>query len=389
MTPIPQLDMHAAHDWTPDGDGPLIISGPCSAESEEQVLATARAVAAVPGVKMFRAGIWKPRTRPNSFEGVGVPALQWLRRVKEETGLMTTVEVANGTHVYEALKHGIDVLWIGARTTVNPFSVQEIANALRGVDVPVLVKNPINPDLQLWIGALERLNAAGIKRLGAIHRGFSTYEKTAYRNAPKWNLAIELRSQAPDILMICDPSHIGGSRAVIPAIAQRALDIAMDGLMIETHVDPDNALSDAGQQLTPEALAELLAGLHHRRPAGDLENPEALLADLRGEIDAADYELLEVLQRRANVVRAIAELKRDHKMTILQVSRWKQLLEDRLQRARRMGLEATFVKEVYQIIHDRSIKAQSAIMNEAPERAMADDTPEGDGDAAPRQAVGN
>ncbi|HQU73440.1 MAG TPA: chorismate mutase [Calditrichia bacterium] len=364
MSITPQLRIAPGTEWLPDAEQPLIIAGPCSAETLEQVMATARQVAKIPGVTVFRAGIWKPRTRPNGFEGIGVEGLQWLRQVKEETGLKTAIEVANATHVYEALKHGVDILWIGARTTVNPFSVQEIANALRGVDVPVWVKNPVNPDLNLWIGALERLSDAGVQRLGAIHRGFSTYNKNGYRNPPMWNLAIDLMAKVPDLPVICDPSHICGNRELIHKVSQRAFDLAMNGVMIETHIDPDNALSDANQQLTPARLAEILGELQFRRPGGDLSDPEAVLADMRHEIDETDQELLEIMRRRTEIVARIGKLKRDHHMTILQVSRWKQLLEDRLQRGNRIGLEEDFVEDIFRVIHERSIKMQSEVMNQ-------------------------
>ena len=323
--PLPKLDNVA--NWLPPEKRPMIIAGPCSAESEEQVLATAAALAAIPGVSAFRAGIWKPRTRPNGFEGVGVKGLEWMRLVKIRTGLPVAVEVANTHHVQEALKHGVDILWIGARTSANPFSIQEIADALRGAQVSVFVKNPTNPDLQLWIGALERLHQAGITRLGAIHRGFSVYDRSSYRNPPIWNLPIELKRLVPELPLICDPSHIGGKREHIPTLCQRALDLAMDGLMIEVHLDPDAALSDAAQQITPDTLAEILGTLQIRKPGGDLERPEEFLASLRGEIDRIDHELLELVNRRIEVVKVIGGIKKEHKMTVLQVDRWKQLLE--------------------------------------------------------------
>ncbi|RMI03558.1 MAG: 3-deoxy-7-phosphoheptulonate synthase [Calditrichaeota bacterium] len=355
---------HLAADWLPRDQQPLIIAGPCSAETEAQVLQTAREVARIPGVTVFRAGIWKPRTRPHGFEGVGVKGLHWLKQVKEETDLKVAVEVANAHHVYEALKFGVDVLWIGARTTVNPFSVQEIADALRGVDVPVWVKNPMNPDLQLWIGALERLNSAGITRLGAIHRGFSTYEKTPYRNAPRWEIPIELKRQAPELPLLCDPSHIAGNRAYLREIAQTAFDLAMNGLIIETHIRPEEALSDAAQQLTPDALGDLLAGLQFRTEAGHNGDSETLLEVMRREIDLIDHELLEVISRRAALVDRIGQFKKARNMTILQVRRWEQLLEDRLKQARILGLDEQFVREFYQMIHQYSIQIQSALMNE-------------------------
>lgn len=359
----PHLELTPHAQWIPQNGRPLVIAGPCSAESEEQVLQTAREVRKIHGVNVFRAGVWKPRTRPNGFEGVGIPALKWLKSVKEETGLLTAVEVARAQHVYEALKYGVDILWIGARTSVNPFSVQEIADALQGADVPVWVKNPINPDLNLWIGALERLNQVGIKRLGAIHRGFSTFEKTPYRNAPKWEIPIELKRLVPDIPIICDPSHISGNRDIIHSLSQKALDMAMNGLMIETHINPDKALSDAAQQLRPEALKQILDNLYYRKPDGDGKEPEEFLRTLRQEIDIVDNQLLEAISRRDEIVCKIGMYKKNHNMTILQVSRWQQLLEDRLNQAGKLGLDEEFVKSVYQLIHDRSIKIQSALMN--------------------------
>lgn len=351
--------------WGVTDGSPLIISGPCSAETPEQVMETARAlIKNTPQVKVFRAGIWKPRTRPNSFEGIGIEGLSWLQDVKAETGLLTSVEVANANHVYEALKHGIDILWVGARTTVNPFSVQEIANALRGVDVPVMVKNPINPDLQLWLGAIERIHQAGITRLGAIHRGFSSGQNGRFRNAPQWKLAIELKRLLPDLPMVCDPSHICGKRDTLLEISQKALDLAMDGLMIESHPNPDEAWSDKAQQVTPEALAGLLGQLKFRKPEG--EGPETVdfLSLYRDEIDLIDLEILDTIARRAKVVEKIAQYKKDHKMTILQVSRWDELLKDRLAVAKKLGLDDKFSKELYQQIHLMSIRIQTRVMNE-------------------------
>lgn len=360
----PQLQIDSHSQWVPQNGRPLIIAGPCSAESEEQVLNTARKLKDIHGVTVFRAGVWKPRTRPNAFEGMGVPALQWLKTVKQETGLLTAVEVANTNHVYEALKFGIDVLWIGARTTANPFSVQDVADALKGVDVPVWVKNPVNPDLQLWIGALERLNNAGIKRLGAIHRGFSTYDKTHYRNAPKWDIPIELKRLIPDMPVICDPSHIAGTRDLISDLSQKALDLAMNGLMIETHIDPANALSDAAQQLDPAGLDSLLNELTFRKTSGDGQDAENLLNAYRNEIDVTDHQIMEMIFRRHDIVSKIAQYKIDHNMTILQVNRWKELLEDRLEQARQAGVDEDVVKDIFQIIHNGSIRLQSRLMNQ-------------------------
>ncbi len=358
----PKLKLSQNSEWRKQlTERPFVISGPCSAESEEQLLKTALALKEIPAVRVFRAGIWKPRTRPNSFEGVGVKGLKWLKNVKEKTGLATAVEVANQSHVFEALKFGVDVLWIGARTTANPFSVQEIANALQGVDVPVWVKNPVNPDLQLWIGALERLNNAGIHRLGAIHRGFTTHERTPYRNAPKWQIPIELKRLVPDIPLICDPSHIAGSCQFLQELSQKALDLTMIGLMIETHPNPENALSDAKQQILPSALSELLRNLKMR--SNDESLSDDILAELRRESNAVDYELLEILSRRMDVVRRIGEYKKERNLAILQVQRWKEVIEDRLETGDMLGLEKKFVKDIYEILHSYAIKLQSAVMN--------------------------
>lgn len=372
MSTHPQINLTPLAEWLPQTDEPLVIAGPCSAETETQVLQTARELRKIPAVKVFRAGIWKPRTRPGGFDGVGVEGLRWLKQVKAETGLLTTTEVANAGHVYEALKYGIDILWVGARTTVNPFSVQEIADALRGADVPVLVKNPINPDVQLWLGALERLSHAGITRLGAVHRGFSTFEKTHFRNAPKWDIVIELKRLVPEIPILCDPSHIAGNRDLIPALCQKAVDMAMAGFMIESHISPDAALSDAAQQLQPAALGDILGSLEYRRPQGDGE-PEEFLKTLRAEIDLTDAAILEAISRRSEISEKIGLFKKSHNMTILQVGRWQQLLEDRLARAGKLGLEEEFVKALFQIIHDRSIRMQSDVMNRKTENPAKQD----------------
>jgi chorismate mutase len=345
-------------------DFPLIIAGPCSAESESQVLSTARQIARIKDVKIFRAGIWKPRTRPNGFEGIGVEGLSWLQKVKSETGLDIAIEVANTSHVEHALEHHIDYLWIGARTTVNPFSVQEIANALRGVDVPVLVKNPVNPDVKAWIGALERVIQAGIKKIFAIHRGFSTFEKTPYRNAPKWEIPIELKRQFPEIPIISDPSHISGNRNLIAELSQKAMDLAMDGLMIETHINPEAALSDAAQQITPDTLDEILQNLKIRKPEGNGLNGQHTLEFLREEMDTVDNMLLEVIGKRIDLTKKLGEYKKSHNMTILQVNRWQQVLEDRLKQAEYLGLDEKLVREIYQLLHNQSVKIQGKMLNE-------------------------
>jgi chorismate mutase len=347
---------------------PFVIAGPCSAESEEQVLNTAMAVSKIPNVHVFRAGVWKPRTRPKGFEGVGSAGLGWLKKVKQQTSLLTAVEVANERHVFEALKYDVDVLWIGARTTVNLFAVQEIANALRGADIPVWVKNPINPDIQLWIGALERLNEAGVTRLGAIHRGFSTYENTPYRNVPRWDIAIELKRLAPRLPLLCDPSHIAGKTELLRDIAQRALDLSMNGLMIETHIDPGAALSDAAQQISPETLGQLLNRLQVRKTNGGGPALQEPLESLRQQSNVIDHELLEILARRMEVVKKIGEYKKARNMAILQVKRWEQVLEDRVMKGGQFGMEEGFIKDIYEILHNYAIKLQSAIINdEAPD----------------------
>ncbi len=356
-------NLDIATDWLDLNDRRYIIAGPCSAESEEQVLQTAQALAKISQVKVFRAGIWKPRTRPNTFEGVGIEGLRWLQLAKKETGLQTAVEVANAGHVYEALKYGIDVLWVGARTSANPFSVQEIANALRGADVPVWVKNPVNPDLQLWIGALERLNHAGIKRLGAIHRGFATHEQTSFRNAPKWVIPVELKRFAPNLPLICDPSHIAGNSELLQSLSQKALDLTMNGLMIETHPDPATALSDPHQQIKPAVLAALLDSLIIRDTNGSNLPQGDVLSKLRQESNAIDYEILEAFARRMQVVKKIGQYKKEHNMTVLQVKRWNQVVEDRLDKAARLGLDTSFVKEVYEILHTYAIRLQSNVIN--------------------------
>lgn len=295
------LDIVPLNSWLDTGDKPLIIAGPCSAETEEQLVSTAHLLANTGKVNILRAGIWKPRTRPGEFEGIGSIGLTWLKRAKEETGLLTATEVATAKHVEEALAAGVDVLWVGARSTANPFTVQEIADALVGVDIPVLVKNPVNPDLSLWIGALERINGAGIKKLAAIHRGFSSFEKTAFRNEPMWDLAIQLKSACPDLPIINDPSHICGNRELIPYIAQKAMDMDLQGLIIESHIDPSVAWTDAKQQLTPAALAELIDNLSVRRPESNNPAFEDKLAELRQQIDKLDDAILKQIGDRMKI----------------------------------------------------------------------------------------
>ena len=340
---------------------PIIISGPCSAETEEQTLNTAKQLSDM-GVKIFRAGIWKPRTRPGAFEGVGSIGLPWLKRVKEETGMFIGVEVANAHHVYEAIKYGVDIMWIGARTSANPFAVQEVADALNGIDIPVLVKNPVNPDLELWIGAFERLNNAGITQLAAIHRGFSTYDKSEFRNHPQWQIPIELRRRFPEIPIITDPSHIGGKRSLIAEISQEAMDLSFDGLIIETHCNPDKAWSDASQQITPETLKAMLDNLVLRRPKiGD--TPRNTLDELRKQIDKLDNQLLDILKERMKISEAIGRYKYENNITILQARRYDEIMNDRKVKAESRNLNPDFVTEIFESIHEESISRQSAIMN--------------------------
>lgn len=336
-------------------DRPIIISGPCSAETEEQVLETARGLARA-GVKIFRAGIWKPRTKPGGFEGVGVPGLAWLNKVKEETGMKVATEVANRGHVEAALEYGVDLLWVGARTSANPFAMQEIADVLRELekDIPVLVKNPVNPDIELWIGALERLYNAGIKRLGVIHRGFSTYGKQIYRNNPMWRIPLELRRRYPDLPIICDPSHIGGKRELIASLSQQALDIGFDGLIIESHCDPDCAWSDKNQQITPEVLSVILDNLVFR----DAPVPTDSLVHLRRQIDQLDNELLEVLAKRMNVSREIGAYKQAHNMPIVQAGRYSDIMTNRVLAAKAMGMSEEFMRSIFSSIHEESVRIQ-------------------------------
>jgi chorismate mutase len=342
---------------------PLIISGPCSAESEEQLLSTARLLKETGKVSVLRAGIWKPRTRPGEFEGIGSIGLEWLKKAKAETGFPIAVEVANAKHVEEALKAGIDILWVGARSTVNPFTVQEIADALQGVDIPVMVKNPINPDLSLWIGALERINRAGITKLAAIHRGFSSFEKSAFRNEPMWDLAISLKTLVPELPILNDPSHICGSRELIPFISQKALDLDMQGLMIEAHIDPSVAWTDAKQQVTPAALSEMIDGFIIR--TAESTNPEFTdkLIDLRNKIDTLDDQIFQKLGERMKIVEQIGDYKRDNDVTILQVSRWDEILQKRTAYGAALNLEKDFTEKILELIHSESIRKQTAIMN--------------------------
>jgi len=355
------FDILPLDSWLPASSLPLVISGPCSAESREQVLTTARQLAEIPQVKVFRAGIWKPRTRPSKFEGVGTKGLSWLQEVKAEMGLLTTVEVATPAHIEQALRYGVDILWIGARTVVNPFSVQELAEVLKGVDIPVMVKNPLNPDLKLWMGALERLNSAGIRKLIAIHRGFYYYKHSIYRNQPMWEIPIDLQRHVPGLPIFCDPSHICGRRDLLQGISQKALDLGMSGLMIESHFNPEEALTDADQQVTPPALAGILSNLLVRSFTGDIEF-ETHLEQLRREIDKMDAELIDILSRRMKIVEEIGEYKKENNITILQIWRWSEIISDRLNLGEKVGLHKDFLLKMLQLVHKESIRKQEEIM---------------------------
>lgn len=340
------------------GQRPLVFAGPCSAETEEQVLTTAKQLAAY-GCSVYRAGVWKPRTKPGGFEGNGEKALPWLQRVKQETGMSVATEVATPEHVDLALEYGVDILWIGARTSANPFAMQALAEALRGVDIPVLVKNPVNPDLELWIGGMERLNQAGIKRLAAIHRGFSCYEKKIYRNAPMWQIPIELRRRVPKLPIICDPSHIGGRRNLVAPLCQQAMDLGFDGLIVETHCSPDEAWSDAAQQVTPNELYKILSQLVIRNEPLNMEG----IHGLREQIDALDNNLIEILANRMSVCRKIGDYKKEHNMTILQTSRYNEILDKRAVQGTLCGMDSDFVKHVFELIHEESVRQQMEIIN--------------------------
>src|SRR3954453_5508207 len=342
---------------------PLIIAGPCSAETEEQVLETAVRLHKTGKVDMMRAGIWKPRTRPGSFEGIGTKGLPWLQQARKLTGIPMTIEVATAKQVEDALHFEIDVLWIGARTTVNPFSVQEVADALRGVDVPVLIKNPINPDLEVCIGAVERVAKAGIKQIGLIHRGFSSYGNTEFRNAPMWHLAIEMKRRNPNMMIINDPSHICGRRDILLEVAQEAIDLDYDGLMIESHIDPDNAWSDAKQQITPERLSEMLGNIVWRREDVASEAFHQALEKLRHQINNLDDEMMQILSQRMKVAEKIAEYKKENNITILQTNRWNEILNRACQRAEKLGLSREFITKYFDAVHMESISHQTKIFN--------------------------
>lgn len=342
---------------------PLIISGPCSAETEDQVLQTAQRLAATGKVDMLRAGIWKPRTKPGMFEGIGTKGLPWMQLAKKLTGLPVTVEVATAKQVQDALTFDVDVLWIGARTTVNPFSVQEVADALRGVDIPVLIKNPINPDLELWSGAVERVARAGVKQIGLIHRGFSSYGNTDFRNAPMWHLAIDMKLKHPDMMLINDPSHICGRRDILMEVMQKAIDLDYDGLIVESHIDPDKAWSDAKQQVTPERLKEMLDAIIWRKEDITSEEFHAALEKLRQQINHLDDELLQVLSKRMKIAEQIGQYKKDNNITILQTSRWNEILERAASTGEKMGLSKEFITRYFDAVHMESINHQKKILD--------------------------
>ncbi len=341
-----------------DNERPFVIAGPCSAETEQQVMTTARQLANY-GCHIFRAGIWKPRTKPGGFEGNGEKALPWMQQVKKETGMLTATEVATPEHVELALKYGIDVLWVGARTTANPFAMQALADSLKGIDVPILVKNPTNPDLELWIGALERLNLAGVKRLGAIHRGFSSYDNKIYRNLPMWQIPIELHRRIPELPIVNDPSHIGGRRELIAPLCQQAMDLGFSGLIVESHCDPDKAWSDAKQQVTPDVLDYILSLLVIRDEAISTEG----IVQLRKQIDEIDNQLMELLSKRMRVCREIGYYKKEHNMTVLQTSRYNEILDKRGAQGALCGMSSDFVAKVFEGIHEESVRQQMEIIN--------------------------
>lgn len=358
------MKIEPIQNWLPQTERPLIVSGPCSAESEKQMLTTAKKLAKTNTVDIFRAGIWKPRTRPNCFEGIGTQGLEWLQKVKQEYGFLTAVEVANKHHVKDCLEWGVDILWIGARTAANPFSVQEIADTVKGRDIAVFVKNPINPDLQLWIGALERINQAGITKMAAIHRGFSSHEHTSYRNIPKWEIPIELMRLYPDLPLICDPSHIAGNRQLLAHLSQKAMDLNMYGLMIESHYNPDIALSDKNQQIVPKRLKEIVDNLVIRKVSTNNPDFADQLLKLRKTIDEIDDEIIMKLVKRMELAKKIGTYKKENNVTILQVERWQEIISKRIELGNSMGLSEPFIKKLLEVIHKESIKKQTEIMNE-------------------------
>jgi chorismate mutase len=357
------LNIQPLNTWITATKEPLLIAGPCSAETEDQLVATAHLLKATGRVTALRAGIWKPRTRPGEFEGIGSIGLEWLKRAKAETGLPTAVEVATAKHVEEALAAGVDILWVGARSTANPFTVQEIADALKGVDIPVMVKNPVNPDISLWIGALERINNAGITKLAAIHRGFSSYEKSAFRNEPMWDIAIHMKTLAPHLPLICDPSHISGNRDLIGYVSQKALDLDMQGLMIESHIDPSVAWTDAKQQVTPAALSDLIDHLTLRKPETSNAQVNDKLSELRNNIDKIDDLLIQKIAERMKIAEEIGTYKKDNNITILQVNRWDEILNKRVNYGKALKLNPDFTEKLLELLHTESIRRQTEVMN--------------------------
>ncbi len=353
-----ELELEPLH-LPSDNERPFVIAGPCSAETEEQVMTTARQLAEK-GCHMFRAGVWKPRTKPGGFEGNGEKALPWMKAVKEETGMLTATEVAKPEHVELCLKYGIDILWVGARTSANPFAMQDLADALRGVDVPVFVKNPVNPDLELWIGAMERINQAGIKRMAAIHRGFSSYDKKIYRNLPMWQIPMELHRRIPNLPIICDPSHIGGRRELIAPLCQQAMDLGFDGLLVESHCSPDEAWSDAKQQVTPDVLDYILSLLVVRDEKMTTEG----IQTLRRQIDELDNQVMDVLAKRMRVCREIGQYKKEHNMTVFQSNRYNEILEKRSAQACVCGVDPTCAAQIFELIHQESVRQQIEIINQ-------------------------
>lgn len=356
------LNITSIADWDKGLSQPLLIAGPCSAESESQVMETANALVKEGRVKVFRAGIWKPRSRPGSFEGAGEVGLKWLQKVKRETGLLVTTEVATAAHAQKVIDYGVDMVWVGARTTANPFSVDQLVAVLKDAGIPVLVKNPVTPDLELWIGAIERFHRAGITKLAAIHRGFYPYERSGLRNIPKWELAIDLKSRFPNLPVICDPSHIAGQAGLVQEIAQHSLDLSFDGLMVEVHPNPSCALSDSKQQLTPSAFSELLSQLVFHDPSSTSADFIDFLDQVRNKIDSIDQQIFELLANRMKLVEQIGEYKRDRNVTIIQLRRWESILQSRIECGKKLGLDEEYIKSLLQLVHKESIKKQAEII---------------------------
>lgn len=361
-----ELEISKIESWFPAKTTPIVISGPCSAETEEQLMETCAGLKKI-GIEVMRAGVWKPRTRPNGFEGVGKMALEWIQNVKQELGVSFAVEVANPQHVELCLKAGIDILWIGARSTVNPFTVQEIADSLKGIDIPVFIKNPVNPDLALWMGAIERVYLAGIRKMAAIHRGFSSFQKTKYRNIPNWQIALELKRELPQMPLICDPSHICGNRELLASVAQKSLDLGYEGIMIESHRDPDKAWSDAKQQITPETLKTLLQNLKPKTENTTDNDFHKFIEEMRDQIDKTDREIIEMLAQRMKIVEKIGEYKKNNNITSYQSSRYDEILKTRSEWGKMMNLNPDFTKALYQIIHMAAVNRQEQILKPSSE----------------------